>query len=143
VNLHQLQVHLAHGDRLGKCSWWRAGKVNKEDEFEGEYDDGDVEEYVEEDIPQAVSLDQNYPNPFNPTTSFDYALPTDANVNLTVYNTLGQEVVQLVDGWESAGYHTVTFDASALSSGVYFYRMRTQGVDGKPIVMMEKMLLMK
>jgi hypothetical protein len=145
VSLHQLWVHLAHGDRLGKCPRWRSGKVNEGDEYEyeDEYDDGGVEEFVEEDIPQEVSLDQNYPNPFNPTTSFDYALPTDANVNLTVYNTLGQEVAQLVDGWESAGYHTVTFDASALSSGVYFYRMRTQGVDGKPIVMMEKMLLMK
>lgn len=139
VSLHALQAHLAHGDLLGKCSRWRGGKVNEEDEYEDE----DAEEYVEEDIPQQVSLDQNYPNPFNPTTSFDYALPIDGNANLSVYNTLGQEVAQLVDGWESAGYHTVTFDASSLSSGVYFYRLRTQGVDGKPVVMMQKMLLTK
>lgn len=143
VNLHQLWAHLAHGDRLGKCSWWRGGKVNDVGEFEDEYDDEEVVEYVEEDLPQEVSLDQNYPNPFNPTTSFDYALPADAKVSLTVYNTLGQEVAKLVDGWESAGYHSVTFDASALSSGVYFYQLRTQGVDGKPVVMMQRMLLTK
>lgn len=139
VSLRRLPLHLAHGDHLGQCSWWRDGKVNEEGEFE---DDG-VVEYAEEDIPEDVGLEQNYPNPFNPTTSFDYALPVDANVTLTVYNTLGQEVAQLVDGWESAGFHTVTFDASSLSSGVYFYRLSTQSTAGKPVVMMQKMLLMK
>ncbi len=142
VSLFAAVLHLAHGDLLGRCSRWGNGKASEGDEY-AYVEDEDGEEYTDEGVPDQVSMDQNYPNPFNPTTSFNYALPADAHVNLTVYNTLGQEVAQVVDGWESAGYHTVTFDASALSSGVYFYRIRTQDVEGKPFVKMDRMLLMK
>lgn len=91
-----------------------------------------------ESVPTEFSLGQNYPNPFNPSTTITLALPRDARVSLEVYNTLGQKVAQLVDATLSAGYHSVTFDASQLASGVYLYRM-TAG----DYVATKKLLLMK
>jgi hypothetical protein len=80
------------------------------------------------DIPLSLPADfilaQNYPNPFNPLTTIRYNLPNRSHVYLTVFNTLGQQVVQLVNGEMDAGHHEVKFDASGLSSGVYFYRMQ-------------------
>jgi Secretion system C-terminal sorting domain/Peptidase family M28 len=75
-------------------------------------------------VPSGVSLDQNYPNPFNPSTTIRYGLSSRSHITLTVYNTLGQIVRELVNGDVDAGYHEVTFEASGLTSGVYFYRMR-------------------
>jgi len=75
--------------------------------------------------PGAFELTQNYPNPFNPSTTIRYVLPQRSHVNLTVFNTLGQQVVQLVNGEMETGYHEVRFDGTGLSSGVYFYRMQT------------------
>jgi hypothetical protein len=69
-------------------------------------------------------LEQSYPNPFNPSTIIRYGVPQRSKVSLTVFNTLGQQVAQLVDGEQEAGHHEVRFDASGLSSGVYFYRIQ-------------------
>jgi len=74
------------------------------------------------ETPTAFWLDQNYPNPFNPSTTIRYGLPIRLHATLTVFNTLGQEVAQLVNGEVESGYHECTLDGSALSSGVYFYR---------------------
>ena len=73
---------------------------------------------------QSIALGQNYPNPFNPSTTIRYGLPNRSHVTLTVFNTLGQQVAQLVNGDMEAGYHEVKFDASKLASGVYLYRMQ-------------------
>jgi len=75
-------------------------------------------------LPATFALEQNYPNPFNPSTVIGYALPRSAHVRLALFNTLGELVVSIVDGLQGAGYHQVEFDASALASGVYFYRLQ-------------------
>ena len=80
--------------------------------------------HTESETPVEFSLGQNYPNPFNPETAIRYALPKDGEVRLTVYDMLGHEVVVLVDGLQSAGFHTVRFDGSDLSSGPYVYRLQ-------------------
>ena len=75
--------------------------------------------------PGDFALYQNFPNPFNPSTTIRYSLPHKSAVQLTVFNTLGQQVSDLVNGEIEAGYHEVHFDGKGFSSGVYFYRLRT------------------
>jgi hypothetical protein len=75
------------------------------------------------DIPQDYRLEQNFPNPFNPSTIIQYNIPSVENVVLKIYNILGQEVKTLVNEDQFPGTYQVTFDASHLASGVYFYRL--------------------
>ena len=78
---------------------------------------------IVEDMPKEYALNSNYPNPFNPTTQISYQIPNDGFVNLTVYNSLGQEIAALVNKQQSIGRYTVQFNANNLSSGIYFYRI--------------------
>jgi len=80
---------------------------------------------AEEMSPTAMALFQNYPNPFNPTTKITYAVSTLRRVTLKVYNIFGQEITTLVDDMKPAGSYDVTFNASGIASGVYFYRLRS------------------
>jgi trimeric autotransporter adhesin len=79
------------------------------------------------ELPNRLTLDQNYPNPFNPATVIRFGLPEQTDVRLEVYTLAGQRVARLADGNRTAGWHQVVFDASGLSSGVYFYRLQTPG----------------
>ena len=90
-------------------------------------------------------LQQNYPNPFNPSTKINFGLKKAGNVEITVYNILGNKVATLLNGYKPAGNHSVSFDASnlpagrqGLSSGVYLYRIVTN-----EFVQTRKMILIK
>jgi hypothetical protein len=75
-------------------------------------------------IPLTFSLEQNYPNPFNPVTTIRFGLARTVDVNLTLYDILGRRVAVLVNERRDAGVHEVRFDATGLSSGVYFYQLK-------------------
>ncbi|MCY4225055.1 MAG: T9SS type A sorting domain-containing protein [Bacteroidetes bacterium] len=70
-------------------------------------------------FPVAFILNEAYPNPFNPSTSITYGIPESGDIRLAVYDLWGRQVSELVNGYRSAGYHSITFDASHLPSGVY------------------------
>jgi hypothetical protein len=79
-------------------------------------------------IPAGYALDQNYPNPFNPATTITFAIPAEAQVRLSVYDLSGRTVAMLVDGLQTAGMHSVSFNAAGLTSGIYLYRLESEGV---------------
>jgi hypothetical protein len=91
-----------------------------------------------EAVASDYELHQNYPNPFNPSTSISFNLRERGHVNLRVFNTIGQQVALLVNSNLNEGQHSVTFDASGLPSGLYIYRLETNGYTDQ-----KKMLLMK
>jgi hypothetical protein len=112
-----------------------------------------VAEELGSGIPESYALFQNYPNPFNPTTQIQYALPQASRVRLSIYNTLGQEVVRLVDETRSAGYHATVWNARSSSgarvaSGMYVYRIEAIPLDGnaggaEPFITTKKMVVLK
>ena len=82
---------------------------------------------VDVNIPPAIfNLEQNYPNPFNPTTKIRYSIPEEGHVLIVVYDFLGQEVIKLVNEFKKPGHYQVDFDATVLSSGIYFYTLSSQ-----------------
>jgi hypothetical protein len=89
-------------------------------------------------FPFAVTLKQNYPNPFNPETIITYHLSIDTDVNLSIYNILGQKVATLVDQKQAAGEHTVKWDAKDFSGGIYIVKLRAGSFEQS-----SKMLLMR
>jgi hypothetical protein len=93
---------------------------------------------ISEVVPVTYSLEQNYPNPFNPTTNIKYEIPKNSFVKLIVFDALGREIETLVNEKQSAGIYEATFDASNYPSGVYFYRLTTDGFSET-----KKMILLK
>ena len=73
--------------------------------------------------PSAYALEQNFPNPFNPTTTINFSIPVEGFVAIDVYNSIGQKVASLVNETKTAGSYTVGFDATNLTSGIYFYKI--------------------
>jgi photosystem II stability/assembly factor-like uncharacterized protein len=100
------------------------------------------------EIPQSYSLMQNYPNPFNPSTTIQYGLPEESFVTLKIYNVLGQQVAQLRDEMQVAGYHTIVWDShnafgAQVATGIYFYRLEAKPASGKAFTSLKKMILLK
>lgn len=89
-------------------------------------------------IPNSFVLYQNYPNPFNPSTEISYSIPSAGNVKLEVFDAIGSEIFTLVNGLQSAGLHSLSFDGSRFTSGIYFYKLEYNGQ-----TKMSKMLLLK
>ena len=92
----------------------------------------------ENNLPQNYVLSQNFPNPFNPNTVISYSLPSASNVKLSVYNTIGQTVKVLENGYKNTGNYSVNFNASDLPSGIYFYKL-----EAGQFRQVKKMMIMK
>jgi photosystem II stability/assembly factor-like uncharacterized protein len=93
---------------------------------------------ISNEVPSSYSLSQNYPNPFNPVTKINFALPKSGLVTLKVYDILGKEVATLVNEVKTAGTYNYEFDGTLLTSGVYFYRIESNGFTD-----IKKMMLIK
>jgi hypothetical protein len=89
-------------------------------------------------VPKNYELSQNYPNPFNPNTIISYSLPLASNVKIIIYNSLGQTVKVLENGFKNAGNYSVNFNATELSSGTYFYK-----IEAGQFSQIKKMMLLK
>jgi len=95
-------------------------------------------EKLEDLLPAQYELEQNYPNPFNPSTKIRFTVPEAGLVTMKVYNLLGQEVAILVNEEQAVGVYEVTFDATQLPSGIYFY-----SINAGDFVATKKMILLK
>jgi hypothetical protein len=110
-----------------------------------EFDLGSISS-VENDnliIAEVYELYQNYPNPFNPGTSIAFTLASDSKVKISVFDITGQKIVDIINNNYQAGKHDVYFDGSDLSSGIYFYKITVNGIDGQTYSNIKKMILMK
>jgi hypothetical protein len=109
----------------------------KQIDFDGSFEYSKIVDVIVS-IPLEFSLEQNFPNPFNPSSKIKFTLPEASIVKLTVYNTLGEEVADLVDELFDAGSHEIVFNASNFTSGIYFVRMESGS-----FVSTRKIMLMK
>jgi len=122
----------------------------KQIDYNGVYEYSD-ELYVDNLAPSDYVLKQNYPNPFNPSTTIKFGLPEKSNVVLTVYNSLGAEVVTLVNEVREAGSYEIEFNANNFSSGIYYYKIEIgipsasspQEQAGQNFIETKKMILLK
>ena len=111
-----------------KNYWWRVKALNPS----GWGDYSEVRTFStlfvgvgddESQVPTEFSLEQNYPNPFNPSTKIAYSIAKESEVSLKIYDVMGREVAELVNGRQIAGAYNIEFDASSLASGTYFYKL--------------------
>ena len=94
---------------------------------------------VENDlIPQDYRLDQNYPNPFNPSTTIKFSLPKASHVDLSIYNLLGEKVIEVLNEFMNTGHHEKNINLQTLSSGIYVYKL-----NAGDFMQTKKMILMK
>lgn len=114
----------------------------KQTDFNGNFEYFNLSNEVNIGVPAKFELSQNYPNPFNPSTTINFDIPIDGNVSLKIFDLSGKEVATLINTAMNAGYYTVGYNASALSSGTYFYRISAEG-NGQNFVSTKKMTLVK
>lgn len=100
----------------------------KQVDYNGNYEYFNLSALVTVGVPSKFELSQNYPNPFNPVTNISFSLPVDAQVNLVVYDMSGKEVARLVNEFRPAGFYDVSFNASNLASGIYFYKLQANNM---------------
>jgi len=101
-------------------------------------------EPVDIGIPEDFSLFQNYPNPFNPATTIRYSLPTQSQVRLRVYNSIGENIADLINANQNAGSYEISWDSGNVASGIYFYSVEAIPSDGTEIFRsVRKMILLK
>ena len=110
----------------------------KQVDYNGSFEYLNLSNAVAIGVPNKFSLAQNYPNPFNPTTTILYGVPNDGLVTMKIYDINGKEIKTLVNEPKTAGYYTTVFNASGLSSGVYFYKLTSGN-----FVIAKKMVIMK
>jgi len=118
-----------------------SGKYNyrlKQIDYNGNFHFYELSNEIQIGIPEKFELSQNYPNPFNPATNINYNIPADSKVSIKIFDMSGKEVSILVNEYKSAGYYSVNFNASALSSGVYFYSITADNFTAT-----KKMMLIK
>ena len=133
-------TYLYSGLEYGENYWWRVRAFNATgwSEFS---DIGSLVITSVEDVnllPVEFGLEQNFPNPFNPITTIKYSIPNETNVNLKVFNALGEQVVVLVNESKRAGNYEIEFNAASLPSGIYFYRLKAGS-----FIETKKMILLK
>jgi hypothetical protein len=124
----------------------KTGKYNyrlKQIDFNGNFEFHALADIVIIGKPKSSEVFQNYPNPFNPVTNISFALAEDSFVKLVVYDITGREVKKLIESNVAAGYNSVSFDASDIASGVYFYRLESNGSSGERLTKIMKMLVVK
>jgi len=110
----------------------------KQIDLNGSFTYYDLGSAVEISTPDVFDLAQNYPNPFNPSTRIDYSIAKETKVQLIIFNSIGENVAIVVDGFQQPGNYSVYFDAESLSSGVYFYKLITGEFNS-----VKKMLLLR
>jgi hypothetical protein len=99
----------------------------KQMDYNGNYEYFSLHNNVNISKPAVYSISQNYPNPSNPKSKIDFEIPEESKVTIKLYNLLGQEVSTILNEQKEAGYYSIEFDGSNISSGVYFYRIDTNG----------------
>jgi hypothetical protein len=114
----------------------------KQIDYNGNYKYYQLSGLVNVGVPNKFEISQNYPNPFNPSTKIAYDIPFDSKVAIKIFDVTGREVASLVNQVQVAGYYTVSFNASNLSSGVYFYQINADG-GNQNFVKTLKMMLIK
>ena len=114
----------------------------KQIDFNGNFEYFNLNNDVNIGIPVKFDLSQNYPNPFNPSTKINYDIPTDGTVNIKIFDMSGKELFTIVNRNQTAGYYSVTFDGSSLSTGAYIYRISVEG-GANNYIMTKKMMLVK
>ncbi|MDP4114870.1 MAG: T9SS type A sorting domain-containing protein [Bacteroidota bacterium] len=117
----------------------------KQIDFDGKFKYSNEVTVTSVESPKGYSLVQNYPNPFNPSTTIKYSVPEQSNIKISIYNQLGQQVAAVVNGVKDAGNYEQSFNASNLSSGVYFYKIEAASLQNpsNTFISTKKMLLMK
>jgi hypothetical protein len=114
----------------------------KQCDYNGNYEYYNLNSDVEVSTPKKFEVSQNYPNPFNPVTNIDFQLPYNSKVTMTLYDMLGREVATIINREYKAGYYIKKFDASNISSGIYFYRLIADSPENK-FTITKKLMVIK